>query len=262
MKKGDLAFFYHSNTKVPGVVGIMEIVEEAVVDESAFDENDPYYDPKSNRDSPKWFNVKVAFRSKFAEPKTVTLDALRAHSVPSQPLENMQLFTLSRLSVSKVAPPEWNFILELAGEVEPRPLTFDEPEAIPAAQQTSLIEAEAAAEQDETPADIVGEAIAEVVEGIAEGAAEAIGQEVADEIAEDIREELGDEVAGEVQAEIADEVAEQVEEAVAEQVEDVVAEQVKEVIAEEVADAVEQAAIDEIEETIEAVEATEAIGKF
>jgi predicted RNA-binding protein with PUA-like domain len=28
MKKGDLAFFYHSSCKVPAVVGIMEIVEE------------------------------------------------------------------------------------------------------------------------------------------------------------------------------------------------------------------------------------------
>lgn len=28
MKKGDLAFFYHSNCKVPGIVGIMEIVQE------------------------------------------------------------------------------------------------------------------------------------------------------------------------------------------------------------------------------------------
>ena len=32
MMKGDLAFFYHSNCKVPGVVGIMEIVEEHSVD--------------------------------------------------------------------------------------------------------------------------------------------------------------------------------------------------------------------------------------
>jgi predicted RNA-binding protein with PUA-like domain len=28
MKKGDLAFFYHSNTKEPSIVGTMEIVEE------------------------------------------------------------------------------------------------------------------------------------------------------------------------------------------------------------------------------------------
>jgi len=28
MKKGDLAFFYHSNCKEPGIVGTMEIVRE------------------------------------------------------------------------------------------------------------------------------------------------------------------------------------------------------------------------------------------
>ncbi len=32
MKKGDLAFFYHSNTKVPGIAGIMKIVQEHSVD--------------------------------------------------------------------------------------------------------------------------------------------------------------------------------------------------------------------------------------
>lgn len=32
MRKGDLAFFYHSNCKVPAIVGIMEIVGEAIVD--------------------------------------------------------------------------------------------------------------------------------------------------------------------------------------------------------------------------------------
>lgn len=32
MKKGDLAFFYHSNCKKPGIVGIMEIAREHTVD--------------------------------------------------------------------------------------------------------------------------------------------------------------------------------------------------------------------------------------
>ena len=32
MSKGDQAFFYHSNCKVPGIVGIMEIVQESSVD--------------------------------------------------------------------------------------------------------------------------------------------------------------------------------------------------------------------------------------
>jgi predicted RNA-binding protein with PUA-like domain len=32
MKKGDLAFFYHSSCKVPAIVGIMEIVQEHTPD--------------------------------------------------------------------------------------------------------------------------------------------------------------------------------------------------------------------------------------
>lgn len=32
MQKGELAFFYHSNCKVPGIAGIMEIVRESSVD--------------------------------------------------------------------------------------------------------------------------------------------------------------------------------------------------------------------------------------
>ena len=32
MKEGDLAFFYHSNAKPIGIVGIMRIVKEATVD--------------------------------------------------------------------------------------------------------------------------------------------------------------------------------------------------------------------------------------
>lgn len=32
MMKGDLAFFYHSNCKVPGIAGIMEIVQEHTPD--------------------------------------------------------------------------------------------------------------------------------------------------------------------------------------------------------------------------------------
>lgn len=35
--KGDMAFFYHSNCTVPGIVGTMEIVQEHSVDgETAF----------------------------------------------------------------------------------------------------------------------------------------------------------------------------------------------------------------------------------
>ncbi|KKA25835.1 AT DNA binding protein [Rasamsonia emersonii CBS 393.64] len=76
MKKGDYAFFYHSNCKQPGIVGIMEIVREHSVDESAFDPAHPYYDEKSSRDNPKWEVVYVEFRRKFQN--MVSLETLKS----------------------------------------------------------------------------------------------------------------------------------------------------------------------------------------
>lgn len=114
MKKGDYAFFYHSNCKVPGVVGMMEIVQEHTPDESAFDPAHPYYDPKSKRDNPKWEVVHVEFRRKFK--KMVTLNDLKAHATPGGPLEDLQVLKQTRLSVSSVTPAQWKFILGLAGE--------------------------------------------------------------------------------------------------------------------------------------------------
>ncbi|KAJ6055350.1 hypothetical protein N7499_006386 [Penicillium canescens] len=114
MKKGDYAFFYHSNCKTPGVVGVMEIVQESSVDESAFDTKHPYYDPKSKRDDPKWVVVHVEYRRKLG--KQVTLADLKSHAQPGKPLENMQMLKQSRLSVSSVTPAQWQYILELAGE--------------------------------------------------------------------------------------------------------------------------------------------------
>ncbi|OAX83767.1 hypothetical protein ACJ72_01867 [Emergomyces africanus] len=111
MKKGDLAFFYHSNCKVPGIAGIMEIVREHSVDESAFDPNHPYYDPKSSRENPKWEVVHVEFRRKFKE--LITLAELKLFAKPGGPLENMQTIKQSRLSVSAVSGKEWKFIMGL-----------------------------------------------------------------------------------------------------------------------------------------------------
>ena len=54
MEVGDLAFFYHSNTKPPGIVGLMEVVASQVVDPSQFDISSNYYDPKATLISPRW----------------------------------------------------------------------------------------------------------------------------------------------------------------------------------------------------------------
>ncbi|KAI1742465.1 PUA-like domain-containing protein [Xylaria scruposa] len=111
MKKGELAFFYHSNCKEPGLVGTMEIVQEHSPDLSAHDPKAPYYDPSSKPEDPKWSVVHVKFRSKFAQP--IGLKELREMGKPGQPLENMQMLKQSRLSVCRVSPLEWKYLMDL-----------------------------------------------------------------------------------------------------------------------------------------------------
>jgi len=65
MAVGDQAFFYHSNTKPPGIVGLMEIVETQVVDPTQFDAASKYYDPKATPEAPRWHTVIVGYRETF-----------------------------------------------------------------------------------------------------------------------------------------------------------------------------------------------------
>ena len=65
MKKGDLAFFYHSNCEEPGIVGIMEIASAAYPDHTAFEPGQKYFDEKSTPENPRWMMVDVKFKKKF-----------------------------------------------------------------------------------------------------------------------------------------------------------------------------------------------------
>lgn len=112
MKVGDLAFFYESNTKQPGIVGIMEIVQESSPDQTAFSDESPYYDPKSDRSKPKWHLVHVEHRRKFAQK--ITLKDLQKFK--DAELASMDLIRQGRLSVGKVSPAEWKFIMAMAGD--------------------------------------------------------------------------------------------------------------------------------------------------
>jgi len=110
MKKGDLGFFYHSSCKVPGIVGIVEIVREAYPDHTAHDPEAKYYDPKSSPDNPRWVMVDVRFKRKFDE--VLSLSALRE----VEALSDMVLLRKgSRLSIQPVTEQQWHTILELAG---------------------------------------------------------------------------------------------------------------------------------------------------
>jgi predicted RNA-binding protein with PUA-like domain len=67
MIKNDLAFFYHSNTKIPGIVGLIRVVESNVIDPTQFDSQSKYYDTKATRDRPRWYTVRVEYVETFSE---------------------------------------------------------------------------------------------------------------------------------------------------------------------------------------------------
>ena len=76
MDIGDQVFFYHSNCKPPGIVGLMEVVDKNITDPTQFDQNSKYFDPKSDRSRPRWDCVKVKFISKSI--KMITLQELKS----------------------------------------------------------------------------------------------------------------------------------------------------------------------------------------
>lgn len=94
MKRGDQAFFYHSN-EGKEIVGIVEVVKTA------------YPDPS---DDTKKF---VAVDMKALKPlkKPVTLAQVKA----DPKLKNMALIKFSRLSVQPVTYTEWIYICKLGG---------------------------------------------------------------------------------------------------------------------------------------------------
>jgi predicted RNA-binding protein with PUA-like domain len=110
MQVGDLAFFYHSNTQPPGIMGLMQIVSAQVVDPSQFDPIGEYYDPKSTILDPRWHTVKVEFVRTFGD--LITLATLRDQFTPEQLLVVKQG---NRLSVMPILDQVAAEILELAG---------------------------------------------------------------------------------------------------------------------------------------------------
>ena len=75
MQPGDQAFFYHSNCKPPGIIGLMEVIEIGLVAPPQSDTKAKYYHPKSNPDKPRWDCAKLKFVGEFAE--LLSLDQLR-----------------------------------------------------------------------------------------------------------------------------------------------------------------------------------------
>ncbi|HEY9005248.1 MAG TPA: EVE domain-containing protein [Ohtaekwangia sp.] len=93
MKKGDLAFFYHSN-EGKEIVGIAKIVKEH------------YPDPKDA----DWSVVDIAPEKKLKSPVTL------AQIKKDKRLNSMALVRLSRLSVQSVTREEFDYVIALSEE--------------------------------------------------------------------------------------------------------------------------------------------------
>lgn len=94
MKKGDYAFFYHSN-EGKEIVGVVEVVKEA------------YPDPTAEKGG--W--VSVDMKAVAPMPKPVTLVAVKA----DPHLADLALVRQSRLSVQPVSAAHWAYLCELGG---------------------------------------------------------------------------------------------------------------------------------------------------
>lgn len=110
MQMGDRAFFYHSGCAEPGIAGICEVCSESYPDETQFAPVNPYFDPKSSIDQPRWWlrDVRFVLKSPY-----VPLAELRRHPE----LAGMRLLARgNRLSITPVTEAEWRFITtELMG---------------------------------------------------------------------------------------------------------------------------------------------------
>jgi len=109
LQLGDQAFFYHSSTIRPAIVGIVEVVRAGYPDETAFDPISPYYDAASTPDQPRWYRVDIRLQRSLR--RAITLAELK------QQRDALGDFALlrrgNRLSVLPVTAAQWAFILSL-----------------------------------------------------------------------------------------------------------------------------------------------------
>lgn len=95
MKKGDRAFFFHSNIGKE-IVGVVEVMRE-------------YYPDPTAKPGEPWVAVDV--KAVAPMPRPVTLAAIKAEPK----LKTMVLLNNSRLSVQPVTPEEWKLVCKTGG---------------------------------------------------------------------------------------------------------------------------------------------------
>lgn len=110
MRPGDLALFYHSNAKPPGIAGIARVAGTPYPDPTQFDPASEYHDPKATPENPRWWLVDFEHVTTFG--RILTLDELKADAI----LSAMQVCQRgTRLSITPVAPAHFKRVCSLTG---------------------------------------------------------------------------------------------------------------------------------------------------
>lgn len=108
MSIGDLALFYHSNSKPSGVYGVAQVASKPHPDMTQFDSKDEHFDPKSTKQNPTWSCVDFSFIQKFDNP--ISLTELKA----DPKLEGMYVRRKGdRLSIQPVSKNHFEYIIKL-----------------------------------------------------------------------------------------------------------------------------------------------------
>lgn len=109
MNIGDLALFYHSNAKPPGIAGIARVCSEPYPDPTQFQPNSEYFDPKASPEKPRWFLVDFKHVATFKN--LIHLETLKNDSSLSGMIVCQKG---TRLSITPVAQKYFNRVLKLA----------------------------------------------------------------------------------------------------------------------------------------------------
>ncbi len=111
MTIGDDVLIYHSNAKPPGIIGLAKVCSEPYPDHFAWNDQSPYFDPKSPKSNPRWFMIDIEYVAKFSE--LITLDQLKKDPKVS---DMMVLKKGMRLSIQPVSDDHFNYIVKEYGK--------------------------------------------------------------------------------------------------------------------------------------------------
>ena len=109
MKVGDLALFYHSNAKPPGIAGIAKVASAPYPDPTQFDKKSEYFDPAATEEKPRWYLVDFEHVATFKE--LLPLEALKSDTILSEMLVCQKG---TRLSITPVEKKHFARVLKLA----------------------------------------------------------------------------------------------------------------------------------------------------